>query len=232
MALSLTHNALQINLDSVLSLSDGGMVSMFKALESSGNTVVSAVKGVTVKISEEPFAGIFDLPTEGLTSVSDLPANLINQAMKAFSESGVLIKTSCKKKDMKMEFRLLNDILAKHITAKAGSFDAVTHERFLLMMAIHCGIKINWSRFLSDILKEMVTPSSKQARGFAVQLSILLEGVPEDLPQIDMPIVASQSTHFIESTAQLRASIDQIQFEQVQTMESVDDLKAELSKKM
>ncbi|KZV56607.1 conserved oligomeric Golgi complex subunit 8-like [Dorcoceras hygrometricum] len=35
MALSLTQNALQINFDSVLSLSDGGMVSMFKALESS-----------------------------------------------------------------------------------------------------------------------------------------------------------------------------------------------------
>ncbi|KZV52339.1 hypothetical protein F511_34697 [Dorcoceras hygrometricum] len=56
---------------------------------------------------------------------------------------------------MKIEFRLLNDILAKAITAKAGSFDAVTQERFLLMAAIHCGININWSRFLFDILKEM-----------------------------------------------------------------------------
>ncbi|KZV26997.1 hypothetical protein F511_38458 [Dorcoceras hygrometricum] len=38
---------------------------------------------------------------------------------------------------MKIEFRLMNDILAKTVRAKDGSFDAVTHERFLLMAAIH-----------------------------------------------------------------------------------------------
>ncbi|KZV38915.1 hypothetical protein F511_30479 [Dorcoceras hygrometricum] len=135
-------------LDSILSQSDGGMVSMFKALESSGlhgflgcsatvyekdsvtffengtvrgNTVVSSVKGVTVNISKEQFAGVFDLPTEGQTSVNVLPANLINEGRRAFSKSGELIKTSCKNKEMKIEFRLLNDILAKAITAKAGS---------------------------------------------------------------------------------------------------------------
>ncbi|KZV30630.1 clathrin assembly protein-like [Dorcoceras hygrometricum] len=69
---------------------------------------------------------------------------------------------------MKVEFRLLNDILAKTVTAKAGSFDAVTHKRFLIMTAILGRIKINWRKFLFEILKEMVTPSSKQARGFAV----------------------------------------------------------------
>ncbi|KZV34512.1 hypothetical protein F511_27861 [Dorcoceras hygrometricum] len=155
MALSLTQNALQINFDSVIILSDGGMVSMFKALESSGlrgflgcsatvyekylviffengtvrgNTVVSTVKGVTVNISEDQFAGVFDLPTEGLTSVNDFPANLINEGKSVFSEKGELIKTSCKNKEMKMEFRLLKDILAKAITAKVGSFDAITQE--------------------------------------------------------------------------------------------------------
>ncbi|KZV22849.1 hypothetical protein F511_41134 [Dorcoceras hygrometricum] len=80
---------------------------------------------------------------------------------------------------MKYEFRLLNDILVKSVTVKAGSFDAVTHERFLLMTAIHCGLKINWSKLLFDILKEMVIPSSKQARGFAVQICVLVQGVPD-----------------------------------------------------
>ncbi|KZV47082.1 putative beta-1,3-galactosyltransferase 3 [Dorcoceras hygrometricum] len=54
----------------------------------------------------------------------------------------------------------------------------------------------------------------------------------DDIPHIDMPTVASPSTNLTESTAQLRASIDRIQFEQVQTTESIDDLKAELSKKI
>ncbi|KZV22858.1 splicing factor 3B subunit 1-like [Dorcoceras hygrometricum] len=42
---------------------------------------------------------------------------------------------------MKVEFHLLKDILAKIVTVKAGSFDAVTHERFLMMSAIHGGVK-------------------------------------------------------------------------------------------
>ncbi|KZV30378.1 hypothetical protein F511_35038 [Dorcoceras hygrometricum] len=57
---------------------------------------------------------------------------------------------------MKYEYRLLNDILAKAITVKAGSFDAVTDERFLMMTAIQFGLKVNWSKILFGVLKEMV----------------------------------------------------------------------------
>ncbi|KZV39883.1 glutamate--glyoxylate aminotransferase 2-like [Dorcoceras hygrometricum] len=80
---------------------------------------------------------------------------------------------------MKFEFRLLNDILAKKVMIKAGSFDAVTHERFLMMSAIHGGVKVNWGRLLFNIFKDMVTPTSKQAQGFAVQICILLKGAPD-----------------------------------------------------
>ncbi|KZV20513.1 hypothetical protein F511_32859 [Dorcoceras hygrometricum] len=61
----------------------------------------------------------------------------------------------------------------------AGLFDTVTHERFLLMTAIHFGLKIYWSKILFDILKEMVTKSSKQAKGFAAQICVLLKGAPD-----------------------------------------------------
>ncbi|KZV19219.1 Nucleoporin autopeptidase [Dorcoceras hygrometricum] len=80
---------------------------------------------------------------------------------------------------MKFEFRLLNDILAKTITVKARSFDAVTHERFLMMAVSHGRVKINWGRLLFNILNDMVTAASKQARGFAVQICIILKGVPD-----------------------------------------------------
>ncbi|KZV28077.1 hypothetical protein F511_02163 [Dorcoceras hygrometricum] len=82
----------------------------------------------------------------------------------------------------------------------------LTQERFLLMASIHYGVKINWSRFLFDILKDMVTPSSKKAQGFAVQLSILLEGVPgltlgesKALPPLKILTDKSVSTYIAEN---------------------------------
>ncbi|KZV22266.1 hypothetical protein F511_22176 [Dorcoceras hygrometricum] len=168
MAASLIQNALQINFDSVLSLYDEGMVSMFKTLESSGlcvflgcstdiyeqdfvnffdnafvrgDLVISSVQVMFVEISEELFAGSFELLSEGMTSVTELPKDLINETSKDFSPSGEPIKTSCKKKEMKIEIQLLNDILSKTVIAKAGSFDAVTHDIFLLTTAIYGGIK-------------------------------------------------------------------------------------------
>ncbi|KZV38211.1 putative galactose-1-phosphate uridyltransferase [Dorcoceras hygrometricum] len=95
MAALFIHNALQVNFDSVLSLTDEGMVSMFKALESSElrgflgcsttiyekdlvtlfenaiviwDAVISSVQGMFVEISKEHFSRFFDLPLEGLTS--------------------------------------------------------------------------------------------------------------------------------------------------------------------
>ncbi|KZV28754.1 TMV resistance protein N-like [Dorcoceras hygrometricum] len=61
---------------------------------------------------------------------------------------------------------------------RAGSFDAITQEKFLIMAAITCGVKINWNNLLFNILKDMVTPGSRQAKGYAIQISILLENVP------------------------------------------------------
>ncbi|KZV36159.1 hypothetical protein F511_29757 [Dorcoceras hygrometricum] len=157
------------------------MVAMFKSLESTGLREFLGCPYVLYEGDLENFfaAALFELSTEGLPFMDDVPKALINAARKDFSASGELIKTSCKKKEMKVEFRLLNDILAKTVTAKAGSFDAITHERFLLMAAIHGGIKINWSKFLFDILKAMVTKSSKQAKGFAAQICVLLKGAPD-----------------------------------------------------
>ncbi|KZV38218.1 hypothetical protein F511_18717 [Dorcoceras hygrometricum] len=51
---------------------------------------------------------------------------------------------------MKIEYRLLYDIITKALTAKAGSFDVVTQERFDMM--------------------------TKQTSGFGVQISLLMEG--------------------------------------------------------
>ncbi|KZV44956.1 hypothetical protein F511_27930 [Dorcoceras hygrometricum] len=178
MSSSLINNVIQIYFDSVFGMTDAGMVQMFKVLESSGlrgflgcssaiykaalveffqnasvrdDKVVSAVQGKSVEISEELFAGTFELPTEGLTDMHDVPKDLVIDARSAFSMSGEQLKTSCKKREMKFEFRLLNDILAKTVTVKASSFDAVTHERFLMMSAIHGGVKLRRLEILDSV---------------------------------------------------------------------------------
>ncbi|KZV26490.1 hypothetical protein F511_36606 [Dorcoceras hygrometricum] len=206
MASSFFTNDLQVNFDSILgSQNNEGMVQMFRALEATGirgflgcpyvlyeqeleqffdtafvqnGDVVCAVSEKFVAISETRFAGVFNLPTDGLTDLSEVPNDLVAQARVLFSKSSEPIQFSCKKRMMKYDFHLLNDILAKSITVKAGSFDAVTHERFLMMTAIHFGIKFNWSNILFEVLKEMDDRTTKRAKDFAAQICALLKGDP------------------------------------------------------
>ncbi|KZV32644.1 hypothetical protein F511_33424 [Dorcoceras hygrometricum] len=203
MASSFITYALQVNFESVLGISDNeGMLNMFKALESNGvrgflgcpsvfyekeleqffdtalvqdGDITGAVLGKFFNISESWFAEVFKLPTEGLVYLYDVPKDLVYDARSIFSKSGAPISTYGKKRLMKYEFRLLNDILDKSITVKAGSFDAVTNERFLMMTAIHFGIKVNWSKIFFGILKEMVDKTLKKAKGFAAQIYVLLK---------------------------------------------------------
>ncbi|KZV55777.1 hypothetical protein F511_17348 [Dorcoceras hygrometricum] len=84
----------------------------------------------------------------------------------------------CLKKEMKIQYRLLSDILAKTHYVKAGSFDAVTRDRFMLMTDITFDVKVNWSSLLFGVLQDMVTPGSRQAKGFAIQICVLLKNVP------------------------------------------------------
>ncbi|KZV36009.1 hypothetical protein F511_33745 [Dorcoceras hygrometricum] len=64
------------------------------------------------------------------------------------------------------------------ISVKAGSFNAITVEKFSLITVVVCRIKMNWAKFLFSILKKMVSPGSKQAKGFAIQISLLLATFP------------------------------------------------------
>ncbi|KZV27794.1 hypothetical protein F511_39500 [Dorcoceras hygrometricum] len=139
--------------------------------------VFSTIRGTTVEISKSLFATAFDLPTEGLTDLSDVPKDKIFDARSLFSASKEQVSVSCFKKEMKIEYRLLHDILAKTIFVKAGSFDAVTRDRFLLMTAITFDVKVNWGSLLFSVLKAMVTPGSRQAKGFAIQIGVLLQNV-------------------------------------------------------
>ncbi|KZT76497.1 dystroglycan-like [Dorcoceras hygrometricum] len=186
-------------------MDDQGMISMFQALTASGlagflgcptviyeaalvdffeNTsvregvIISTVAGQLVEISEEWFAESFDIPVDGLGDLSEIPKDVIFYARSIVSLSGEPVILSGRKNQMKIEFRLLCDIMAKSISVKAGSFNAITVEKFSLVTAVVCGVRMNWASILFCILKKMVTPGSKQAKGFAVQISLLLENIP------------------------------------------------------
>ncbi|KZV58707.1 hypothetical protein F511_28796 [Dorcoceras hygrometricum] len=205
MAASFYSNSIHVDFDSVLEMDEPGMVSMFQALVDSGlqgflgctavvyeealveffangrvrdGLVVSSVDGIFVEISEELFAETFELPVDGLGDLSEMPKDAIFYARSIVSLSGEPISLSGRKNQMKFEFRLLCDIMAKAISVKAGSFNAITVEKFSLITAVVCSVRMNWAKFLFSILKKMVTPGSKQAKGFAIQISLLLATFP------------------------------------------------------
>ncbi|KZV13797.1 hypothetical protein F511_45031 [Dorcoceras hygrometricum] len=205
MASSLYSNAQHVDFESVLAMDDPGMVSMFEALVASGlrgflgcpavvyedalvdffenasvrnGVVFSTVGGQLVEISEKLFAETFELLIDGLGDVSEMPKDAIFDARSIVSFSGEPINLSGRKNQMKMPYRLLCDIVAKAISVKAGSFNAITVEKFSLITAVVCGVKINWAKFLFGVLKKMFSAKSKQAKGFAIQISVLLETFP------------------------------------------------------
>ncbi|KZV38395.1 hypothetical protein F511_26616 [Dorcoceras hygrometricum] len=100
--------------------------------------VVSTVNGVAVEISEKLFAKTFDLPVDGLADIFEMPKDKIFDARSIISLTGEAVTLSGLKSQMKMHYRLLCDIMAKSISVKAGSFNAITVEKFSLLTAMCC----------------------------------------------------------------------------------------------
>ncbi|KZV31312.1 mucin-2-like [Dorcoceras hygrometricum] len=151
MASSLISRSHHIDFDSVFRFDDAEMVQMFESLITSGlkeflgcpaifyenalteffsngsgrdGLIVSTIGGIAVEISESVFAATFELPTEGLTDLSEVPRNFLSEAQSIFSVSKKEVSISFLKKEINMQYRLLSDILAKSLFVKAGSFDA------------------------------------------------------------------------------------------------------------
>ncbi|KZV27796.1 hypothetical protein F511_40180 [Dorcoceras hygrometricum] len=61
--------------------------------------VVSTIRGTNIEISESMFAAAFELPTEGLTDLSNVPKNLVFDARSLFSESKEKIPVDDKGKE-------------------------------------------------------------------------------------------------------------------------------------
>ncbi|KZV35834.1 hypothetical protein F511_25547 [Dorcoceras hygrometricum] len=175
MAFSFYSNSQHIDFDSVIAMDD--QVDFFENASIREDVIISTVAGQLVEISEEWFAESFDLPVDGLGDLSEIPKDVIFDARSIVSLSGEPVGLSGKKNQMNIEYRLLCDILAKSISVKAGSFNAITVEKFSMVTTVVCGVRMNWARVLFNILKKMVTPGSKQAKDFAVQIKEAVEAL-------------------------------------------------------
>lgn len=91
-----------------------------------------------------------------------------------FSASGKAVKLSDPKKELRLEYQVFADVVAKGLLIKVGSFDAMTTEKFQAMTAIVIGIKVNWSQVIFNIMKAMMLPR-KNLFGFSLQWSRIFE---------------------------------------------------------
>ncbi|KZV42368.1 hypothetical protein F511_17857 [Dorcoceras hygrometricum] len=248
MASSLYSNAQHVDFESVLAMDDPGMVSMFEALVASGlrgflgcpavlyedalvdffenasvrnGVVFSTVGGQIVKISEKLFAESFELPVEGLEDLSEMPKDAIFDARSIVSLSGEQINLSGRKNQMKMPYRLLCDIVVKAISVKAGSFNAITVEKFSLLTAVVCGVKMNWAKFLFGVLKKMFSAKSKQAKGFAIQISLLLATFP--------PVELGEASEFPASKILSKKTV--LRFVSINDRDGADEVSGAAAKK-
>ncbi|KZV56156.1 hypothetical protein F511_29669 [Dorcoceras hygrometricum] len=156
------------------SVYEAAVVEFFANARVIAGTIVSFVANRKLEMMKEISAKAFGLPTEGATSFLDVPKENVVEMRNRFSASDVPCRAPSKKREMKMEFRLLHDIMAKALCAKAGSFDMVTSEKFDLVVEI-AGLKVTWVQVLFQVLVNMVNNTKSQSQGFAVQVIVLLE---------------------------------------------------------
>ncbi|KZV16675.1 splicing factor 3B subunit 1-like [Dorcoceras hygrometricum] len=83
------------------------------------------------------------------------------------------------------------DLVAFLQNALAGSFDAMTHERFLLMTAIHYGLKINWRSTRLVLCEAKPFPSLKVLNAKTVGTYVARKKGIDDGNEGDEPVMAT-----------------------------------------
>ncbi|KZV30928.1 hypothetical protein F511_33583 [Dorcoceras hygrometricum] len=206
------------NFESVLSIEHAGMVNMFKTLEELGpkgflgveclvfegavieffenakviaGKIVSFVANRKMVITKDVFATMFQLPTEELVGFTDLPIKEVSEMKMRFSGTDVAFRPPNKKKEMKVEYRLLHEIVEKALCAKDG-FRCGTSEKFDLMVAISAGLKAHGEEQPAPEAEE-TTRIEQQAQEQIEEISQVVETVEET--EAEAEAVNSQEHH-------------------------------------
>ncbi|KZV50801.1 hypothetical protein F511_16120 [Dorcoceras hygrometricum] len=168
---------------SVLTMEHNGIVKVFKSLEDSGlkgfleasgsvyeevvleffanakvlaGIIVSLVGARNIAITKDMFIEVFVVPFDGLTSFLTIPKETVIEMRQQFSGSNEPYKAPNKKNEMKIEFRLLHDIVAKALCAKAVLLNMVKTPKRQSQ-----GFAIQVSALLRHLVKENLGESVK-----------------------------------------------------------------------
>ncbi|KZV41658.1 hypothetical protein F511_26459 [Dorcoceras hygrometricum] len=200
-----------VNFASVLTMEHSVMVKMFKSLEDLGlKGFLEASGSVYEEAVLEFFANAKVLAGTIVSLVGARNIAITKDTLIEFSGSDEPFKAPNKKKEMKIEFRLLHDIVAKALCAKAGSFDQVTSEKLDIMIAITAGMKFNWAQILFQVLPNMVKTPKRQWQGFAIQVSALLlhlvkENLGESVKMHPQKVLTSKSVQtYIKRNSEIK----------------------------
>lgn len=195
-------NALAIDFDSIYSMEEYAITAVFKSIDSSefrvflsfsldiyvlelkncyGRGTITKDGYIFMPIEENNllidqgfFTSLFQLLFKGISAFFEVSQEAFEEMQLKFSSSSEAIKTTESKKAMKLEFKLLTDVVAKYVLEKAGSFAAIIGEKFLVITSITTGKNINWSAILFQTLKAVIL-SDRQSVGFPIPLSRLFE---------------------------------------------------------
>ncbi|KZV45144.1 hypothetical protein F511_25306 [Dorcoceras hygrometricum] len=190
---SLEDTGLKGFLEASGSVYEAVVVEFFANAKVIAGTMVSFIANQKLALTKDVFAEAFDLPTEGLVGFLDIPSKTMAEMRLKFSGTDVPFRTPNNKNEIKMEYRLLHDIVAKALCAKAGSFDVVMCEKFDLVVANSAGLKVNWSQVPFQTLVAMVNtpPSSHKTFTFAGERIF----APVEIREINW------ATHFLPNIA-------------------------------
>ncbi|KZV35268.1 hypothetical protein F511_39228 [Dorcoceras hygrometricum] len=154
MASSLISSIHHVDFDSVFGLEDTGMVQMFESL---------------IETGLKNFLGCHAIFSEA--ALKEFFANgSVRDGLVVSTVNGVHLYIS--EKVFAEEFELpidgLTDVsdVPKNLVIDARSLFSVSQEQ------------VNWSILLFNVLKEMVTPGSRQAKGFAIKICAILKSTP------------------------------------------------------
>ncbi|XP_047313950.1 geraniol 8-hydroxylase-like [Impatiens glandulifera] len=145
----------------------------FKSATMVGKSIVETVNGVEISFDETLYAEFFELPTEGHPFDLILSSEVMQEMKKTFSADGSMIHVNGNKKVLKPHFILLNNVVAKALQGKSGSFHLYSYDRFDFMCAISKGIQVNWASTLFQNLCFSICQANKESITCSIERDIM-----------------------------------------------------------
>lgn len=122
--ITVLHMLKESGLQKFLSCADSFSIPITKQFYASARiihgNIVCSIKNENFIISQQFFADNLELPTGGMVRVSDIPDGNTNMWKVGFSNTETPLGIPAEKHHLKPEFRLLANIVAKALLARAG----------------------------------------------------------------------------------------------------------------